>query len=238
MTRLFLLLLTAVGVHAAEFPKTPNIVLIAGEYEYQSTNTLPAFKQYLESNYNFRCIYLERKDEEIPGLEALEKADLAILFARRMTPPEEQLDKIKQYLDSGKPLIGLRTASHAFENWKEFDHEVFGGNYKGHHGDTLLPTIRIAPEGQGHAILKNLPKEFQANGSLYKPAPLAKGTALLLTGAITNQPPEPVAWTHQYKGARVFYTSLGHPKDFEQPAFRLFGNAVEIEFALGEGRVR
>lgn len=211
----------------AQPARKPTIVLISGEYEYMSTNTLPAFKQFLESNYALQCVYLERKGEQIPGLEALKKADLSIFFIRRMTLPEEQLSLIKDYANSGKPLIGLRTASHSFENWKEFDNVVLGGNYHNHYGNALVATARVNPEAPGHPILKNVAKEFETAGSLYKTSPLAKGATLLLTGSITNQPPEPMAWTHNYKGARVFYTSLGHPKDFDNPAFRtMLVNAV------------
>src|SRR5687768_4647988 len=118
------LMLVCGMTHAAEKPMT---VLISGEYEYASTNTLPAFKQFLESNYAVNCVYLERKGDQIPGLEALKSADLSIFYLRRMTLPEGQLAQIKSYVNSGKPLIGLRTASHAFENWKEFDNTVLGG---------------------------------------------------------------------------------------------------------------
>src|SRR2546427_9482724 len=98
----------------------PTIVLISGEFEYKSAETLPRFKQFLENQHGFNCVYLERtQGEDIPGLDALAKADLVILFVRRMTLPAEQLCRIKNYVESGKPLIGLRTASHSFENWKE-----------------------------------------------------------------------------------------------------------------------
>src|SRR5438552_3951464 len=98
---------------------SPRIVLISGEYEYFSSNSLPAFKQLLETNYQFQCTYLQRTaGEEVPGLEALDRADLMILFMRRMTLPEEQLDRIKKFVAAGKSVIGIRTASHAFENWK------------------------------------------------------------------------------------------------------------------------
>ena len=144
-----------------------------------------------------------------------------------MTLPEAQLGKIKKYLDSGKPLIGLRTASHAFENWKEWDREVLGGNYHNHDSDKLVATIRIVPETADHPILKGVDKEFVSGGSLYLNAPLPPSSTVLLMGSVTNEPSEPVAWTHRYKGARVFYTSLGHPKDFENPAFRrLLVNAI------------
>ena len=62
---------------------------------------------------------------------------------------------------------------------------------------------------------------------LYKNAPLDGSSVPLLTGKWTDKPDEPVAWTHTYKGGRVFYTSLGHPDDFKQPQFRrLLLNAV------------
>ena len=214
---------------AAESARQQTIVLISGEYEYDSARTLPAFKQYLATNYGFNCIYLERtQGEEIPGLDALEKADLAIIFVRRMTLPKEQLGKIKKFIDSGKPLIGLRTASHAFENWKEWDHDVLGGNYHNHYGNELNAVIRVRPEAADHPILKGVEKEFAAGGSLYRNAPLPPfSSTVLLTGNVTNQPPEPVAWIHDYKGARIFYTSLGHPKDFENRSFqRLLVNAI------------
>jgi len=206
----------------------PGIVLISGEPEYFSSNSLPAFAQLLTSNYQFRCTYLERRaSNNIPGLEALETADLAILFVRRLTLPDDQLNRIKKYLDSGKPLIGLRTASHAFENWKEWDHEVLGGNYHMHHGNTLVATARVNAAERNHPILRNVAPEFKTGGSLYKTSPLGEQTTLLLMGSLEGQPPEPMAWTHDYKMARVFYTSLGHPQDFENGAFRqMLINAV------------
>ncbi len=212
----------------APAPRTANIVLISGEYEYFSSNSLPAFKQLLETNYHFHCTYLERTTgNDIPGIEALDNADLAIVFIRRMTLPDDQLARLKKFVASGKPVIGLRTASHAFENWKEWDHEVLGGNYHMHHGNAQVATARINKENASHPILKGVAAEFETAGSLYKTNPLGPDTTLLLIGSVERQEPEPMAWTHDYKGARVFYTSLGHPRDFENPSFRaLVVNAV------------
>ncbi len=223
-----LLLCLALPLSAAD-PAKPHIVFIAGDPEYYSIENLSAFQHQLETNYGFRCTFLQRvpSNDSIPGIEALDSADLLVLFVRRMTLPDEQLNRVRQYLNRGKPLLGLRTASHAFQGWKEFDPQVLGGNYKGHHGNTLVATAHIEPKSADHPILKNVPVEFVTGGSLYKPSPLATNTTLLMTASVTNQPAEPVAWTHFYNKSRVFYTSLGHPKDFENPGFRqMLLNAV------------
>jgi len=223
-------LLCAFALPGAEAVKKPTVVLISGEYEYKSAETLPAFKKYLEANYPVTCVYLVRtgeKENDIPGLEALAKADLALFFIRRMTLPEDQLAKVRAYASSGRPIIGVRTASHAFENWKEWDHDVLGGNYQNHHGNKISGTARVIPDAAGHPILAGVSGEFPLGGSLYRNAPLPEGSTPLLTGTISGKPAEPIAWTHTYKNSRVFYTSLGHPDDFANPAFqRLLVNAI------------
>jgi type 1 glutamine amidotransferase len=228
-------LLLALPLCAADAHKA-TIILLSNEPEYESTNTLPAFKRYLETNFALECIYLQGKaTNNFPGLEALEKADLMILFARRMTLPSDQLEAFQKYVQSGRPLIGLRTASHAFQDWLAFDGEVLGGNYHNHYGNQLVATAKKNPEAANHPILKDVADEFVTGGSLYKTAPLASGTTLLLIGSVPGQAPEPMAWTHTYKGARVFYTSLGHPKDFENNSFRqMLVNA--IFWGLGRSR--
>ena len=49
--------------------------------------------------------------QALAKLEAL-KADLVILFSRLISLPDDQLQHIYKYLDSGKPIIGMRTATH------------------------------------------------------------------------------------------------------------------------------
>ena len=206
----------------------PHVVLISGEYEYSSMITLPALAAYLEANYDFKTTYLERKGgENIAGLEALESADLAILFIRRMTLPEEQLAHIRKHLKAGKPVIGLRTTSHAFENWKAWDNEALGGNYHGHRGNTLIATATVPARAQEHEIMRGVAKEFVTGGSLYQTVPLADKATPLLVGSVDGEKPEPMAWTHEYLGARVFYTSLGDAKDFaSQPFMQMLAQAV------------
>lgn len=220
------------AIWAAEKPK---IVFISGEYEYHSRETLPVFAAELQKNFAVETIVLKRPDDQkletIPGLDALESADLAIFFIRRMTLPEEELNRIRKYVNSGKPLIGLRTASHSFQNWKEFDRDVLGGNYGNHYGNQLKTTVGIIPEAKEHPILKGF-SPFVSDGSLYRNTPLQPGSKPLLLGNVEGKAPEPIAWTHEYKGARVFYTSLGHPSDFKEESFqKLLRNAIEWSLA-------
>lgn len=240
MRILNLFLLLACTTVAGLAKDRPKIVFIAGEYEYHSKETLPPLAKELAREYDVETQVLERPDDEkqqtIPGLGALKDADLVVLMVRRMVLPEEQLNQIKDYLRSGKPLIGLRTASHAFENWKEFDHEVLGGNYQNHRGNKLKNTVSVIPEMRNHPLLRGV-EGFVSDGSLYRNTPLQPETTPLLMGKVEGFPIEPVAWTHRYHGGRIFYTSLGHPNDFKEESFQhLFHNA--IDWALGEPLAR
>ena len=225
----------------------PHVVFVIGEREYGTRDTLPIFaKQHLEPR-GLRCTFVHADAEDgnlFPGIEALRTADLLFLSVRRRSLPASQLKTVREYLEAGKPLVGIRTASHAFDTrgqhpdghaeWQKFDPEVLGGNYHGHHG--VSPKTKIsAPAGAGsHPILTNVScASFLGNGSLYQVSPLAKTASALLIGSITDQPPEPVAWTHTYQDARVFYTSLGHPDDFSSEDFNcLLANSVM--WALGK----
>jgi type 1 glutamine amidotransferase len=222
------LLISTIGLLCGE---VPTIVFVAGEFEYHSKETLPQFAKDLNRDYKVKTLLLERPNDEkiqsIPGLEKLAEADLVVLMVRRMTLPENELKHVRKYLAAGKPLVGLRTASHAFENWKEFDAEVLGGNYQGHHGNQFKTTVSIRPEGRDHPILRDVAR-FVSDGSLYKNSPLRAGSKPLLFGATEGKPAEPIAWTHEYSGGRIFYTSLGHPSDFQNESFlTLLRNGIE-----------
>lgn len=215
-----------------------SILLVLGDDEYRTEVTLPAFaKQELEPR-GFRVRVVEaskEKPNDFPGLaKAVAEADLVLVSARRRTPPREQLDALRAHVAAGKPLVGIRTASHAFAlrgkgplaeglaAWPEFDAQVLGGHYAGHHGAGTRTTLTAAPGAGEHPVLRSLDLgSLVGHGSLYKTAPLAASTTPLLLGAIPKQSPEPVAWTNEPRsGGRVFYTSLGHPDDFENPMFR------------------
>jgi type 1 glutamine amidotransferase/nicotinamidase-related amidase len=224
--------------------KRPRVVFISAENEYGAAETLPEFAHELQVKYGLYCEILQGSTEksgrdlhDLAGLETLKNADLAVVFVRRRALAPEQMQYFRDYLAAGKPLVGLRTACHAFDTkgsapagyaeWPKFDPEVLGGNYHNHYGNGPKCTVTAAAGAQGNPILAGVKLPLTSNGSLYKVRPLADSTKQLLVGTIPDQEPEPVAWTNSYGKSRVFFTSLGHPDDFKNGSFRqLLINAV------------
>jgi type 1 glutamine amidotransferase len=205
-----------------------KVCLVSGSFEYKSDESLAAFQKYLEANFAVECSRVfakAEKDRTLAGLEALESCDVAIFFTRRLQIDGAALEAVKKYAKSGKPLIGIRTASHGFQNWLEMDREVFGGDYKGHFGAKMVCDVTVAEKAKDHPVVKGV-MAFRSNGSLYKNPGIAPDVTVLLTGSIPNQS-EPVAWVREKNGQRIFYTSLGHPDDFKDENFsRLLVNAL------------
>ena len=107
-----------------------KVVFISGANEYSSNLSLEKYKQYLETNHKGIQITFLQADgalnkygefSDLPGLAALDECDVALLFTRRLTINGEQLERVKKYVNSGKPIVALRTASHGFQNWLEFE---------------------------------------------------------------------------------------------------------------------
>jgi putative heme-binding domain-containing protein len=213
-----------------------TIAVLISEDEYNAKETLPAFvkKEFGDlGGFDFRFIQSDQKNS-LPGVEQILDADLAVFYLRRRTLPPEQLSLIRRYVDSGRPVVALRTSSHGFQNWLEFDRDVLGGNYSGHHGNKKGTMVRVIPERAEHPIVQGLPaEEFRVASWLYKVSPLAPTATPLMMGRMDGQPPEPVAWINTHRGGRVFYTSLGHQAEFEtEPFRRLLRNGML--WALGE----
>ncbi|MDZ4848694.1 MAG: ThuA domain-containing protein [Pirellulaceae bacterium] len=138
----------------------------------------------------------------------------------------EQLERFKKYVTSGRPVVAVRTASHAVQTWLEFDKEVLGGNYKSHHPVGPVTQISVKPAGASHPILSGV-ELTKVNDALYKNLGYAADIQVLLAGTIPGQPSEPIAWTRDYQGGRIFYTSLGAQDTFETPSFRrMLANAL------------
>ncbi|MDR0566988.1 MAG: ThuA domain-containing protein [Prevotellaceae bacterium] len=186
----------------------------------------------------------------LENLQILEDADLAVIFIRRRALEPEKMQAVKDYVASGRPVLGIRTASHAFDakgnvpregggvvaakenasnllaQWPELDKDVFGGSYTGHYGHLKTGTdVAIVPGMENHPVLKGV-TPFNSPNWLYKNRPLrTDSAAVLLLGANPGVPDEPVAWIN---GKNVIYTSLGHWDDWKIESFRnLMLNSVD-----------
>jgi type 1 glutamine amidotransferase len=214
-----LLAALALATGPAEAEKL-RVCLVSGSEEYDSDQSLDAFARYLEANHPADCVVIKAVGfDELPGTEELDRCDLAVFFTRRLKIDGEALARVKRYAEgSGKPVVGIRTASHGFQNWLEMDARVFGGNYRNHYKNDVLTEVKPAAGAEGHFILGGF-EPYASKGSLYKVLPLAEDCAPLLMGT-SPEATEPVAWVREAGGRRVFYTSLGHTDDFEREAFR------------------
>src|SRR3954470_20835943 len=164
--------------------KGKHVVLISGDEEYRSEEALPQLAKILARRHGFDCTVLfaigqdgsidpVRRDN-IPGLEALEKADLMVLFTRFRDLPDDQMKRVVDYVESGRPIIGMRTATHAFDvkggkafdrySWKSkeggggFARNVLGETWISHHGSHGKQSTRgvIAEGAEGHPVLRGI----------------------------------------------------------------------------------
>ena len=215
--------------------KRPHVVFIIGENEYHTWETLPEFARQELVERGLRCSFVTAStkpgDNLFANFELIKEADLLFISVRRRTPPTEMMALIRDHLNRGKPLAGIRTASHAFgakppdaqhEGWENFDIEVLGCHYEGHYGNTAASRVGIIPGAASQPVLTGVPtNEISVTSSLYKSRDLGKAVTPLVTGQVEGQSgAEPVAWVNTANHRRVFYASLGSPDDFKQPFFR------------------
>ncbi|MCK4959898.1 MAG: hypothetical protein KAT00_10870, partial [Planctomycetes bacterium] len=120
--------------------KGKHIVFIASDHEYRSEEILPAMARILAQRYGFKCTVLFGVDENgfiqpgssnIPGMEALNSADLAVLGLRFLDLPKDQMQPFVDYLDRAGPVVGIRTTSHAFKIPADSPFAKYSFNYKG-----------------------------------------------------------------------------------------------------------
>ncbi len=219
--------------------KGKHIVFLAGDHEYRSEESLPALARIMAKHLGFKCTVLFDIDadgnigagepQNIPGMEALDSADLAVVFLRFQHLPAEQMKHFDDYLKRGGPVVGMRTATHAFKidaadpfakysfNFKGadyvsgFGHQVLGQTWVGHYGTNHKQSTRIAvvPEKASHPILRGVKDVWvQAGAYVGKPT---DGDILTMaqplngmtpdSPADSTKPPQPSEWTRTYKSA-------------------------------------
>ncbi len=202
-----------------------HIVLVSGDEEYRSEEALPQLAKILSKHHGFKCTVLFAQNPDnpgivdanfvknIPGLEALDSADMMVLFTRFRALPDSQMQHIESYLKVGKPLIALRTATHAFNfgkdstssftnysngysgektEWKDgFGRLVLGEKWHTHHGHHKHQSTRgiIAEGAETHSITNGI-----ESGSIWGPTdvygvrlPLPDDSQPIVLGQVINR---------------------------------------------------
>lgn len=195
-----------------------HVVLVSGDEEYRSEEALPQLAKILSRHHGFKTTVLfaidpatgvidPNKGDNIPGLEALQTADLMIIATRFRHLPDSQMKYIADYVEAGKPVIGLRTATHAFNGggtyarysngsraagWEGgFGKQVLGEqwvNHHGHHGKEGTRGIVVSGQ-EKNPILRGIEP-----GSVFGPtdvytvviSDLEKSSTPLLLGEVTE----------------------------------------------------
>ena len=253
--------------------KGKHIVLIAADQEYRSEQAMPMMAKVLGKHHGFDCTVLfgvndkgevdptmpvypekgkeaEFKTHNIPGLEHLSSADLVIFFPRLLTLPMEQQELIVAYLDSGKPVIALRTANHGFRGnlpYKidgkniNFGNDILGGSFMGHHGRWHADSTRgtVVEAMKDHPIVRGV-SDIWGPSDVYRTykegTSLPDGCTALVWGQPlmgrqpedapnTKKEPLPVVWIKDWKTstgktARVFHSTMGSARDLQSTGLR------------------
>lgn len=244
-----------------------HIVLVSGDEEYRSEESMPMLAKILSQTHGFDCTVLFAWDPEnkyidpnnqrgLRGLAALNTADLMLIGTRFRRPAPEEGQHVTDFINQGKPVIGIRTATHAFNgagnfgegiSYGQFGRLILGEQWVNHHGGHKRQGCRgvIEETNMGHPILNSVTDVF-APSDVYSVTHLTEEDTILLRGAVTqsldpksdhvdgkkNDPMQPLAWLHSYKASngrkgRSFCTTAGASVDFlSEDLRRLIVNAT------------
>lgn len=198
--------------------KGKHVVLLSGDQEYRSEEALPQLAKILAKRHGFKCTVLFTVDPKdgtvnpninnVPGLEALKTADLLVVFTRFLNLPDDQMQHVADYVAAGKPVVGLRTATHAFnipgkskfarfgngsgeKGWEGgFGRQVLGERWVNHHGAHGKEGTRgiVAKGAEQSPILKGIGAgEIFGTTDVYTVTlPLPGDSAPLVLGEVTE----------------------------------------------------
>jgi glucose/arabinose dehydrogenase/azurin len=178
-----------------------HIVFLSGDEEYRSEESLPQMAKILAERHGFKCTVLFAIDPakgtidpkittNLPGAEALDSADAIVMALRFREWPDAQMKHFVDAYLAGKPIIALRTSTHAFNygnnsaspyakfSWNSkvwpggFGRQVLGETWVAHHGAHKQEATRgiIEPSAANDVILRGVSEIF-GNTDVYTANP-------------------------------------------------------------------
>jgi type 1 glutamine amidotransferase len=213
------------------------IVFLASDHEYRAEESCPALARILAKHHGFKCTvvfgvdkdgFIEAGSSRVSGLDALEKADLFVIFARFLNLPDDEMAHVVSYLDRGGPVVGLRTSSHAFkipagakyakydfkskaEGYENgFGHQILGNTWVGHYGTNHKQGTRVTtvPEQRGNVVLTGVGESAFCHAGAYVGRAAPDFTVLAMSQPLVSmdpgaepdaaKAPMPCTWTRHY----------------------------------------
>lgn len=222
-------LLAPLAVIAGEpTAKRTRVCLVSGANDskpYSTDTSLAALGRYLEGEHGMSCtlLTLNAAGTGFNDIDRLLDCDVAIFFVRRKKPDARNLGVLRKFFSSGKGFVALRSTSHAWENWPDFDREVLGAKYGGAKGGNFGDVERLIYKS--HPIWTGA-EDFDTRCDIYRYGDVASDVSVILEGENKNGR-TPVGWTRVHNGARLFHFALGYAYDAEKSSFRrIVANAV------------
>jgi type 1 glutamine amidotransferase len=204
--------------------KPLRVVLVSGAETYQSDEAFAGLAEYLTREHGMQCEVLKFSPDKtsIIGIEKLLSADTAVFHVRRKTLNPEQLAVLKKFFSSGKGFVALRSTSHGWENWKDFDQQVLGGKYGGPGGNSLGNAEKL--HFKSHPVWTGA-EGLDTKKDVYRLTELASDVTVILE-AETKNGRGPVGWTRPHHNARLVYLALFYELD-QLPLRRAIANAIK-----------
>jgi hypothetical protein len=194
-----------------------HVVCLSGDEEYRSEEGLPQLAKILASRHGFKCTVLFPVDPDgtinpnnqksISNAAALDSADVVIIALRFRKWPDADMKHFADYFNSGKPIIALRTSTHAFDLGKESGYSKYGwrsSEWKGGFGKQVLGETWvdhwarhkveatrgvIPPDARGSVLLRGVEEVF-GDTDVYEAYPPADARILLLGQALKGMKPD------------------------------------------------
>jgi len=193
-----------------------QIVFLSGDEEYRSEEALPMLAKILAVRHGFKCTVLFPINAadgtidpvtltNIPGMAALDSADLCVMALRFRELPDAQMKHFVDYLDAGKPIVALRTSTHAFQyehnrqsryaqyDWRNqawpggFGQQVLGETWVSHHGEHGKESTRgvISEPARGHPIVRGV-SDIWVPTDVYTVTHLPSDAHILVRGQVLS----------------------------------------------------
>ena len=215
--------------------KGQHIVFVTGEEYYRSEEGMPMFAKILSQRHGFKCTVLFAIDpetgfinpnnaESLPGLPALKSADLMVIFARFRHLPDQDMKHIADYANAGKPVFGIRNATHAFKypatskspykSWHfrdkqwpgGFGQQILGDTWVAHYGKFQKESTRadVNPKQKDHPVLRGVADTIFVHTDVNSVVRLTSDDTVLFSGRVLAglKPTDPLV-TDKRKGVRM-----------------------------------